>query len=88
MAAQNEVRPIIIKKKKIISGGGHHGGAWKVAMFVLPHLVRRMDSAPVSDLPSQISPKRRSDACVGLLRPDTPPSTVQGNHCPKALTSC
>lgn len=31
MAAQNELRPIIIKKKKVISGGGHHGGAWKVA---------------------------------------------------------
>ena len=31
MAAQNELRPIIIKKKKIVGGDGHHGGAWKVA---------------------------------------------------------
>lgn len=33
MAAQNELRPIIIKKKKIVGGDGHHGGAWKVAMM-------------------------------------------------------
>ncbi|WP_071674481.1 flagellar motor protein MotB [Nioella nitratireducens] len=31
MAAQNDLRPIIIKKKKVIGGDGHHGGAWKVA---------------------------------------------------------
>ena len=31
MAAQNELRPIIIKKKKVSGGDGHHGGAWKVA---------------------------------------------------------
>ena len=31
MAAQNELRPIIIKKKKVVAGDGHHGGAWKVA---------------------------------------------------------
>lgn len=31
MAAQNELRPIIIKKKKVAGGDGHHGGAWKVA---------------------------------------------------------
>lgn len=32
MAAQNDLRPIIIKKKKSGGGDGHHGGAWKVAM--------------------------------------------------------
>lgn len=42
MAAQNELRPIIIKKKKIVGGDGHHGGAWKVAM-ICPSSVR---SAP------------------------------------------
>ena len=31
MAAQNDLRPIIIKKKKVGGGDGHHGGAWKVA---------------------------------------------------------
>jgi chemotaxis protein MotB len=32
MAAQNDLRPIIIKKKKVSGGDGHHGGAWKVAI--------------------------------------------------------
>lgn len=31
MAAQANVRPIIIKRKKKGGGEGHHGGAWKVA---------------------------------------------------------
>lgn len=32
--------PIIIKRKKVVGGGGHHGGAWKVAMCIIPLLWR------------------------------------------------